>query len=116
MPGPWRYAALAVLCVAAVVSATGTGQATTTGTKRAVAPELRSRRCEPSLLIQEQSGLVTEIDPETRLGSPLDPWTNPTPLDITISDYAPDGTLYAIARAQPSSRSRAGSPWTSIGR
>jgi hypothetical protein len=88
LTGPWRYPAVAVLSVAAVVSATGSS------TQEVRAASLRSGTraprsvvedvgggCTPTLLYQDTSGLL-ELDPATGQTTPKDPWTNPTPLDL----------------------------------
>jgi hypothetical protein len=89
---------VAVLSIAAVVSTMGGPIWRVRAASPAIDPQIGT--CSPTLLYQDYDRLF-ELDPDSGASTPH-PWPNQTQIDLKLSDYAPDGTLYAIAKAQPS--------------
>lgn len=100
--GQWRYGAVAVLGLAAVVfSTSGVGRL---DGPAAVAEPVRFASCGPSLVVDSPFQGLFDLDPESGVATPRGPWNNRRPLDLSKADYAPDGTLYMVTKTSPSDR------------
>ncbi len=83
-----QYVGVSLLAALGLAASSSSGRAPRT-------PREGPPGCAPTLVAHAFPDELVEIDPETGSETPLGPWGGP--LDLSHADFAPDGTLYALA-------------------